>query len=231
VLRPENRHNVGGSSARERCSASIRRVPQHGQAAALPAHGILEPRRLQTRFAAPALTTCQCPNLTPRAGLCERPPVGMPCSLMLVTNNTAVRSVSGVPRTATESTDAQHIQPRCRCSTRHWHASTKFGVGGAAHVKRATTPHATPGVRCCRRPSQPRSLRSWAHHYTDKMPAAAIEEARESVLGVSLEYDPDPPCVWRLSHFSCADIASRYRYRSLEQPKAQGGSARLAPLA
>ena len=30
--------------------------------------------------------------------------------------------------------------------------------------------------------------RSWAHHYTDKMPAAAIEEARETVLGVSLEY-------------------------------------------
>jgi hypothetical protein len=46
------------------------------------------------------------------------------------------------PLHSTASTNAQHIQPRCRCSTRHWHASTKFGVGGASHVKRPTTPHA-----------------------------------------------------------------------------------------
>ena len=82
-----------------------------------------------------------------------------------------------------------NIQPRCRCSMRPSHASTKFGVAGASRVKRPTIPHANHGVRCCPCPSQRCSIRSWAHHYTDKMPAAAIEEARESVLGVSLEYD------------------------------------------
>ena len=65
------------------------------------------------------------------------------------------------------------------------------------------------------------------------MPAAAIEEARESVLGVSLEYDPVQPLSSALfkSLFPICFDASVCRYRELEQPKAQGGSARLAPLA
>ncbi len=62
------------------------------------------------------------------------------------------------------------------------------------------------------------------------MPAAAIEEARESVLGVSLEYAPRGCCLVALQSVALIHLLL-LRYKELEQAKAKGGAARLAPLA